>query len=435
MQNNVLIRLTVLLWLWAPVALATPDIQRWTDASGAEVYYLETQGLPLLDIGLIFDAGSARDADQAGLAALTNAMLDQGAAGKSADAIAQTLEGVGAQLSTDVDRDSATISLRSLTDPEILTPALQVFVDVVTRPDFPKADFERQRKQTLLGIQARQESPGTLAQLAFFKQIFGTHPYANAITGYADSIQALSRKDLQRFHQQYYVARNAVLIIVGAVSPDQAKAIAKQLLAGLPQGEAAKPLPVVEAPDQAQLEQIAFPSEQTHIYSGLPGMTVQDPDYFPLMVGNHILGGSGFTSRIVKEIREARGLSYSAYSYFSPMAQAGPFMMGLQTRNEKAEEALNALHETLVTFVHDGPTDAELEASKKNITGGFALRLDSNRKLFGQIGHIAFYKLPLDYLAQYIDRVNAVTREQIQDAFQRRVNPDRLATAQVGRLP
>lgn len=418
--------------IWFQAALATPNIQHWESQHGAQVFFLPTQGLPLVDIGLVFDAGSARDQQQAGLAALTGAMLEQGAGGLSADAIAQALEGVGAQMSIDVSRDSASVSLRSLTDPAVLKPALEVMAKVLAQPDFPAADLARLRQQTLLGIKSRGESPGTVAQLAWFKQIYGQHPYARAISGYEDTVTALTEADLRRFHQDYYVARNAVLIIVGDVDKQQATQIADQLLSGLPTGQPAPPLPAVEPLHAAQFEQIPFPSEQSHILSGLPGISMNDPDYFPLVVGNHVLGGSGFTSRIVKEIREARGLSYSAYSYFSPMVQQGPFMMGLQTRNEKAEEALTALHQVLEAFVKDGPTAEELDAAKKNITGGFALRLDSNKKLFGQIARIAFHQLPLDYLDRYIDQVNAVTAEQVRDAFQRRVPLDALATVQVG---
>lgn len=425
--------LLLCVWLvWLQPVAATPDIQHWQTKAGTPVFYLKTEGLPLIDIGLVFDAGSARDGDQPGLASFTSGMLDQGAGGASADVIAQGLEGVGAQLSTSVSRDSVSISLRSLTDPDVLQPALRILQDVAARPDFPRADVERRRQQILLGIRSRGESPATLAQLAFFKQIYGDHPYANAISGYEESVKAITVDDLKAFHQSHYTARNAVLVIVGDIPRAQAEQIAEQLVSGLTAGQPAAPLPPVEMPQQAQSASIEFPSGQTHILSGVPGITHTDPDYFPLLVGNHILGGSGFTSRIVQEIREERGLSYSAYSYFSPMTEAGPFMMGLQTRNEKAGEALSALHTELETFVREGPTDEELDAAKKNITGGFALRLDSNKKLFGQIASIAFHRLPLDYLDHYIDRVNAVTREQVRDAFQRRIPLDKLATVQVG---
>ncbi len=157
-----------------------------------------------------------------------------------------------------------------------------------------------------------------------------------------------------------------------------------------------------------------------------------DPDYFALYVGNHILGGSGLVSRLSEEMREKRGLSYSVYSYFLPMEQAGPYQMALQTRNDQADEALAVMRETLDQYLKEGPTGDELEAAKKNITGGFALRIDSNSKILDYLVVIGFYDLPLDYLKAFNDRIMAVTREQIIDAYRRRVLPDAMSTIIVG---
>jgi zinc protease len=166
---------------------------------------------------------------------------------------------------------------------------------------------------------------------------------------------------------------------------------------------------------------------------GQPGVRRGDPDYFALYVGNQILGGGGLVSRISEEVREKRGLSYSAYSYFLPMRADGPFVLGLQTRNDSADEALKVLRQTLVDFRNDGPTGKELEAAKRNITGGFPLKIDSNSDILGYIAMIGFYKLPLDYLDTFNGKIEAVTAKQIRDAFQRRVDPDRMVTVTVGR--
>lgn len=245
-------------------------------------------------------------------------------------------------------------------------------------------------------------------------------------------MQPLTRADLVEFHRRLYVVRNAIVAIVGDVSRKDAEAIADQLLSGLPEGEPQPPLPA-PAPNRApQGVRTPFPSEQTHILAGELGMTANDPDYFPLYVGNHILGGSGLVSRIMEEVREKRGFAYSAYSYFFPQRQAGPFEIGLQTRNDKAEEALKLAIATVRNFVDKGPTEQELEAAKKNIIGGFVLRLDSNQKLVGEVASIAFYDRPLDYLETFPQKVQAVTREDIKRAFKARIDPDRLQTVLVG---
>jgi len=200
----------------------------------------------------------------------------------------------------------------------------------------------------------------------------------------------------------------------------------------LPAGEAAPEIPVVAPLEKATEQRIHHPSLQTTVRMGAPGMHRGDPDYFPLYVGNHILGGGGLVSRLFLEVREKRGLSYGINSYFTPMAQDGPYTFGLQTRNDQVDKALAVMRTTLKDFHDKGPTEKELTASKKNITGGFPLRIDSNSKIAEYLGMIGFYHLPLDYLDTFNDKVMAVTRKQIMDAYQRRVHPDRMVTVIVG---
>jgi zinc protease len=430
--NPLKILLCASLALWAVCAQAGPAIQTWNTANGVRVYFVPTEGLPLVDIRVVVDAGSARDGTQFGLATLTSGLLDTGAGQWNADTIAQRLEGVGARLSAGVSRDTAWVSLRSLTTPKLLEPALETLCEIIQHPSFSVADFEREKKNLLVGLKQREESPAELAGIAFFQALYGDHPYAHPKEGTIDTVEKLTREDLQKFYQRYYTAKNALIVIVGEVDKQQAESIANGLLSGLPAGEAAPALPAVAQPSASNTERKFFPSAQTHVYSGVPGMKVGDPDYFPLYVGNHILGGSGLVSKISEEVREKRGLSYSAYSYFFPFRVEGPFMMGLQTKKGQSDEALNVMQKTLRDFINAGPTPKELEASKKNITGGFAMRLDSNQKLIDQVASIAFYGLPLDYLDTFIGKVEAVTPQQIQTAFKVRIAPDKLQTVLVG---
>ncbi len=161
-------------------------------------------------------------------------------------------------------------------------------------------------------------------------------------------------------------------------------------------------------------------------------MRINDPDYFPLYVGNHILGGSGLVSRIMEEVREKRGFAYSAYSHFIPMRVTGPFEIGLQTKNTQTEEALRVAIKTVQDFIDTGPTDKELEAARNNIMGGFVLRLDSNQKLTAEVASIAFFNRPLDYLNTFPQKVQAVTREDVKRAFKARVDTGKLLTILVG---
>ena len=386
----------------------------------------------MVDIQIIFDAGSARNGKKAGLAGLTNSLLDEGAGGLTADLINQGFDNLGANYGGSAGYDSASLSLRSLSAPAILDPALENLARVLVKPDFPEDALARQKNRIVIGIRRKQQSPGALASDAFFAEVFTGHPYAVPSSGSEESISALQRSDVVDFHQSYYVAKNATIAIVGDLTKTQAKAIVEKLFKELPAGEKPKPIPAVKALEKPATVQIDHPSTQTHILLGQTGLKRGDVDYFPLYVGNHVLGGGGMVSRLFKVIREKRGLSYSANSYFSPMRENGTFMASLQTRTDQAEEALTVLRDNLKKFINHGPTEAELEASKKNITGGFPLRLDSNSKIIGYIGMIGFYDLPNNYLETFNANVNAVTVDQIKDAFKRRLSPDKFVTVMVG---
>ena len=424
--------LILIVMIWSTAARALPEIQSWTTKKGAKVLFVEAHELPMVDIRLVFDAGSARDGKQSGVASLSNALLGQGAAGLGADEIAQGFEQNGAKLGNGSERDMAWLSLRSLTDSKLLQPSLELFGKVLAEPDFPKADFKREQQRTLIGLEYQKQKPKSIGSKAFYHDLYGDHPYSGDPSGTSETVKALSAKHLRDFYRQYYVARNAMVVIVGDVSRQQAERMAAALADALPEGDKAPALPGVAELDAGKQDFIEHPSTQSHVLMGAPGIRRGDPDYFQLYVGNHILGGSGLVSRISKEIREKRGLSYSAYSYFVPMRREGPYLLGFQTRNDQRDETLSVLRDTVQTFIDKGPAEKELESAKNNIIGGFPLNVSSNGKIAEYLAVIGFYDLPLDYLARFTGNIQAVTVEQIQDAYKRRVHPDRMVTITVG---
>ena len=411
---------------------AAPKIENWTTANGLRVYYVYAPEVPMLDLRLAFDAGSARDGAKAGLAMLTNSMLEKGAAGMSEDQLAEQFDALGAVSGAGTSMDMASLSLRTLTLEAEQKAALDTWLKVVAKPDFPAEAFTRVQKLTLVGLQAEKQAPASLASKAFFKTLYGDHPYGQPENGTEASITALKREDLQAFYQQYYVAKNGLLAIVGAVERKQAEALAEQVASVLPTGTAAAPIPPVQPLTEAKTVKIPYPSTQAHILVGQIGDKRGDPDYFTLYMGNQVLGGSGFTSRLMKEVRDARGLSYSVGSYFAPSAQLGAFEISLQTKKAQTDAALQVVRDVLTKFQKDGPTDAELEASKKDVTGGFPLRTANNSEIVEYVGIIGFYQLPLDYLDTFTGKINALTRAQIADAFTRRIQPDKMVTVIVG---
>ncbi len=424
--------LTLGLLLWALPGRAMPPVQHWTLANGVRVYFVRAPQLPMVDLRVVFDAGSARDGGHAGLARLTNTLLADGAGDLNADRIATRFDALGAQFGSGASRDMAWVSLRSLSGAGPLGEASGLVARILTAPRFTAADFRRERGRMRVAVKEREQSLGDVAGRAFYRALYRGHPYASPPGGTARSLAALTRTEVRRFHRRYYVGRNAVMAIVGALDRRGAQALAQRVAGALPAGAPAPELPPVRDPAAPHSVEIHRASTQTHVRVGTVGMRRGDSDYFPLYVGNHVLGGSGLVSRLSREIRERRGLSYSVYSYFLPMRRRGPFLMGLQTRNGHTREAVGLLRTELQRFVADGPTDKELRAAKENLIGGFPLRIDSNADIVEYLAMIGFYRLPLDYLQTFPDRVRAVTRTQIRDAFRRRIDPRRLVTVIVG---
>jgi len=418
--------------LFSQLSLAAPKIQHWTTSNGARVYFVPAPELPIVDVQIVFDAGGARDGDKPGLALLTNGLMPEGAGKYDAHKISQTFDSLGVQFGNSSHRDMSVLSIRTLSDPEVMKPALEMLTTILTQPTFPKAAFERERKRLLVSIEQRKQSPSALAGEAFYKAVYNSHPYAQLPGGQKDTVNAITLDNISAFYDKYYIANNAVIAIVGDLDRAKAENVVNSLVGRLPEGTAVNDLPNVPALTDAKTISIKHPSAQTHILVGAPGVKRGDTDYFALYVGNHILGGSGLVSRLSDEIREKRGLSYSTYSYFNPMRKNGPYTLGLQTRNESAEEALKVMRDELQKFIDKGPTEKELTAAQKNITGGFPLRISSNKKIISYIGVIGFYGLPLDYLDTFNEKIQSITVKDIKDAYQRRVQHDKMITVLVG---
>ncbi len=431
-MKNKLTILCLILFLSSTCAVAAPDIQQWKTNNGVKTLFVAAPELAMLDIAITFDAGSARDANLKGLSQLTHSMLNAGTGELDADAIAEKFEELGAQFGASVSLDRSSVSFRSLTEEILFTPAFATFIDIVAKPSFPAKDFARIKNQALIAIKDSSQRPGDMARRAFYKAIYNEHPYADPSIGYKESIEAITLADVKRFHQQYLVANNALIAIVGGIDKSQAKDIAEQISYSLVQGEKPMALPAPKMAQNVKDIYIPFPSQQSHVYLGHLGIQRGHPDYFKLYTGNHILGGGGFTSRLVKEVRVERGLSYSVYSYFFPMYLPGTYTLGLQTRTDQAQQAAEVSLATIEKFVQEGPTDEELALSKNNIISGFPLRIASNRDILGYLSLIGYYQLPLNYLETFAENINSVTQEQIRSAFSKHLHADKLVKVIVG---
>ncbi|MCK5726348.1 MAG: insulinase family protein [Thiotrichaceae bacterium] len=423
----------VLLSLWiANVSQAAPKIEHWKTSNGLSVYYVSAPSLPMLDMELVFAGGSVRDGAKSGVSLLTAALLNKGADGLTADQVAEAFEDVGATFSASSNMERSSISLRTVTFVEEMESALQTWLKVVGKPEFPEQDFKRTKKQALIGLQAQKQKPGSIAEKAFYKALYGDHPYGVSGSGTEATINAMTVPDLKAYYQQYYVAKNGMLAMVGAIDRKQAEVLAERVSKVLKVGTKAAAVPEVKPLTQSKTVRVDFPSSQSHVYIGQIGNKRGDADYYSLYLGNHVLGGGGFTSRLMKEVRVKRGLSYSVYSYFMPQGQLGPYILGLQTKNKNLDEAIKVAREVLIDFVEKGPSDEEIKQSKQSITGGFPLRTASNANIISYISMIGFYGLSLNYLEEFSPKIEKLSREQVVDAFKRRVQPDKMVTIVVG---
>ena len=427
-------------------AQAAPPIQHWTLANGARIYLAATDALPIVDVQVDFDAGGRRDPPaQAGLADATALMVEKGVrAGTTGEpaldenALGEAWADLGAAFNAGAGADRTSFNLRTLAEPSLLDRAVTLAAREIGEPAFPEDVWRREREQIGAAIREANTRPGTVVARTFAQKVYGGHPYGQETT--EATLAAIDVPAMRERYERLIQPCRAKLSIVGAVTRAQADAIATRLLSRLPQpaeGGCAPLPPVAEiAPLAASsVTDVPFASAQAHVMLGQPGYQRRDPDHFALTLGNYILGGGGFVSRLTNEVREKRGLAYSVYSGFSPGLHAGAFRVAFQTRPDQAAQALAVSREVVAKFVADGPTQAELKAAKDNVVGGFPLLLDSNAKLLGNVANIAWNDLPLDYLDTWTTRMNAVTVSDIKAAFARKLQPDRMAAVVVGGKP
>ncbi len=416
------------------ICLGNPfETSKWQTKNGAQVVFYQAMEVPMLDISVAFRAGSAYDGEQFGLSALTTQLLNQGSGGLDANKLADTLAKTGAQFDKATNQDMIVCNLKTLTRPDALKKATELFTSILTHPDFPEEAFNREKNQQLMAITEAQESPNELANQTFFQVLYKAHPYAHPVMGNQKTVSAITREQVLQFYHQFFVSQNAIIVLVGAIDASTAKILAENISQNLPKGPPAPEIPAAKKLNEALDIEVTFPASQTVIRLGQLGITHLDRDYFPLLVGNYIFGGGALVSRLSEEIREKRGLTYGVSSQFYPMPGVGPFLISLSTKNNQAKTAIDLTRAALSRFVKSGPSEQELQAAIQYLSGSFPLSLASNRNIGDMLLKIAFYHLPDDFLQTYIAHIHAVSRDEIKTAFQRVIEPNQLLQVTVGK--
>jgi len=421
-------------------AQAILPIEKLDAVKGAKAYLVQTKTLPMVDIEISIDAGDRYDpAGKSGLASMTAELMNYGVRtsnGVLTEAqIADEIADLGANLSISVVGERALIRIRSLSRKDLRERAVQLVSAMLSSPIYTEKILEREKQRAITGLLEAETKPESVLERRFRKSVYGNYPLGQSPS--VKSLGAVSVSDLARFHQQFYRGDRMIVSIVGDVNATDASEIVGDLLKNVSQSGTAIPtLPQLQRSPIEPLSireiHIPFDSQQAHIAMGMTAITRSNPDYFPLIVGNYILGGGGFVSRLMSEVREKRGLAYSVFSYFAPSRDTGIFQAGLQTKGDQAALALEVMNSTIANFIANGATPSELQAAKANLMNGFPLRIDNNRKLLDNVSSIAWNGLPLDTLETWTAKVDAVTLEQVSAAFQKYLAMDRMTIVVLG---
>lgn len=418
------------------IAIKTPAIESLSTKTGTPTLFVSAPELPIVDIRLTFDAGSARDSELRdglyGLASLTSQLLDEGTSTQTTDDIAANFERLGAEFSASSYRDMFTVSLRTLSDPAYFNPAVDQLLTILKDAQFPQASIDRVLNNAAIGQQQRKESPGAVVGIRFYRELYGKHPYAEPTTGTEASLKKITPQDIRNFKDTYLVAKNLNIAITGQLSRDQAQQLANRISQSLPAGQKARPLPAPQPLTTAKTVAVPFNSSQSHVMIGQLGITRDNPDIYALTVGNEMLGGDGFNALLMKELREKRGLTYGAYSGFTSMRTTGPFIMSYSTRGDQAIESIKVAKQTLQNFLSQPLDQQLLSETREGLLKSYPLSLSSNESILGYLGMIGFYGLPSSYLADYPKKIEAVTSQEIQAALRKYIQPSNMLTVVVG---
>jgi zinc protease len=421
-------------------AYAILPIEQLDSHKGAKAYLVQTKALPMVDIEVSIDAGDRYDpAGKSGLADMAAGLMNYGVKGNKGllteAQIADEIADLGANIGLSVGGERAILRIRSLSRQDLRDRAVQLAAAMLSSPTYDSKIVEREKQRTITSLLEAETKPEYILDRRFKKSVYGSYPLADSPT--VKSVASVNTNDLKQFHQQFYRGDRMIVSIVGDVDRMQANEIVRTLLRHIPQsGQPIAKLPELErSPVEplAQREiQIPFDTQQAHIVMGMTAVARSNPDYFPLLVGNYVLGGGGFVSRLMSEVREKRGLAYSVSSYFVPGKDNGIFQAGLQTKNDQAALALEVMSSTIAQFIADGPTPSELAAAKANLVNGYPLRIDNNRKLLDNVSSIAWNDLPLDTMDNWTKQVEMVSLEQVKAAFQKYLAMNRMKIVVLG---
>jgi zinc protease len=416
-----------------PHAVHFPKASEKTLANGLRVIVIPKHDMPLAAARLLVKTGGAADpAGRAGLADMTASLMTKGTKTKSATEIAEAIEALGGALESGASWDGSSVDVNVMSNK--LAKALTIVADVVKNPAFADEELDRLREQNLDGLRVALQQPGTLAGYVSSKVVFAGGPYGHPLGGTIESVTAMKRDDVVRFHKSYYRPDNAILIIGGDVSPESAFATAQKLFGTWARVGAKKDATTIAAvtPATGKVVVIDMPDAgQAAVVEGRAGIRRVDPQFVTAEVTNSVLGG-GYSSRLNQEIRIKRGLSYGAGSRFDARRMAGPFVASAQTKNESAADVAGIIQDELAKLAKDPVPAEELAPRKAALIGDFGRTVETNGGLVNMIGDYALQNVKLDSINHYVEEVEAVSADDVKQFAAKYLAPSTVNVVIVG---
>jgi len=407
------------------------DIEVVKSPGGIEAWLVEERSVPLIAMRFAFEGGNAQDPeDKPGVANFLSVMLDEGAGDLDAEAYQQRLEDLAIRLNFSDSRDHFSGSLQTLT--ENRDEAFDMLRLALAKPRFDADAVARMRRQLLARLAFDAKNPQQVAAQAWARTAFPDHPYGRPSRGTPLTVPAIGRDDLEGYRKRVFARSNLKVAVVGAIDAETLGPLLDKVFGALPETADLKPVADVEPVKGGVQTVIEMAVPQSVAVFGLNGIPRKDPDFIPAFVLNHSLGGGGFASRLMEEVREKRGLAYSVYSYLQPNDHGSVFAGGVATQNERVAESLSVIRSELKKLAEEGLTDEDLANAKQYLTGSYALRFDTNSKVAQQLLGIQLDDLGIDYVKTRNEMIEAVTLDDIKRAAERLLTVEDLIVTVVG---
>lgn len=407
-----------------------PYVHELKNRYGVRSLFVESQDLPMVDIQLTFNAGAARDTEIAnglgGLASMTARLMSEGTEKYNATQIASVFEQTGARFSIQAYRDMFVVHLRVLSDPKKREPALNMLLEILNNATFKNNSLSLAVSNNQAGQQQLKENPSRLMGIQFYRSVYGTHPYAEPITGTNGSIKRINPERLKQFRDKFLVAQNMNIAITGKLDTKEAQKLAEYISSHVPQGTKAGELAQPLITDKFVIKHIPFQSTQAHITFGHIGTTRNDPDRLALEVANRMFGGGGFNSILMQELRVKRGYTYGAYSSFSFSQAPGVFSFSYSTRQDQLMDSIKVAHKAFAGFIRQPIDRKQLEDTKAGMLRAYPNNYSSNASINAQLGLLGFYGQPADYLSQYPKLLASLTVKDIENALRKHLHADNM---------